>query len=102
MLDEVLSRAHERWKLGRRERIASAALQGMLAQGGQGGPVDYAEGAVALADALIDALDRSAGKYSPDELTAAKRLAAKRGVTVSELLRALVAEEAKRRRLTAS
>lgn len=32
-------------------------------------------------------------RFSPDELAAAKRLAVKRGVTVSELLRALVAEE---------
>lgn len=42
----------------RRERIATAALAGILSHPGRRATVaEYASGAVALADALIDALD---------------------------------------------
>lgn len=44
----------------RRDRIATAALQGLLihSAGLDGKPVDYAQGAVAHADALIAELDK--------------------------------------------
>lgn len=42
----------------RRERIATAAMAGMLSRpGNDGAPARYAAVAIALADALIDALD---------------------------------------------
>jgi hypothetical protein len=41
----------------RRERIATAALQGLLAGPPTGTPVDYAEAAAECADALIALLD---------------------------------------------
>lgn len=49
----------KQWRRDRRERIATAALQGMLANEEIiGGPTDFAKWSVRYADALIAALDK--------------------------------------------
>ena len=64
---ESYAEATRRWRADRRERIATAALQGLLACPG---PADFEEGpfrvlsagAVAYADALIEELDKENGR----------------------------------------
>lgn len=46
------------WMPDRRERIATAAMQGLLAADRPGRFCDFAEDAVAFADALIAELDK--------------------------------------------
>ena len=49
----------KQWRRDRRERIATAALQGMLSDpGASGTATEYAEYATQYADALIAALDK--------------------------------------------
>ena len=54
-----LSKMREAYRRDRRERIATAALQGLLADPDGHATINgYAVGAVALADALIAELDK--------------------------------------------
>lgn len=51
----------KQWRRDRRERIATAALQGMLSDpGASGTATEYAEYATQYADALIAELDKEA------------------------------------------
>lgn len=51
----------KQWRRDRRERIATAALQGMLSDpGASGTAIEYAEYAAQYADALIAELDKEA------------------------------------------